>query len=35
MILQHRDVMHYQALLEHELSTLVRTLRKAGFVANV
>jgi len=31
--LQHRDVTHYQALLARKLSTLVRILRKAGFVA--
>jgi len=30
MILQHRDVTYYQALLARKLSTLVRILRKAG-----
>ena len=32
IILQHRDVTHYQALLVRMLPTLVRILRKAGFV---
>jgi len=33
--LQHKDVTHYQASLARKLSTLVRILRKAGFVAKV
>ena len=33
--MQHRDVTHYQALLACKLFTLVRNLKKAGFVAKV
>jgi len=33
--LQHRILTHYQVLLAYKLSTQVRILRKAAFVAKV